>query len=88
MIWLSGADQVNLIMWSQYDRMKYRSKISALYSSIGPAIGVLVAGFILQSTNTASNSMNGMEDYALIFKVSVALFSLSFVVSWGWTSDD
>jgi MFS family permease len=62
--------------------MKHRSKISALYSSIGPAIGALLAGFILQS-NTSN-----MEDYALVYKICVALFSLSFVVSWGWTSDD
>lgn len=82
LIWLSGADQVNLIMWSQYDRMKHRSTISALYSSIGPAIGALIAGYILQS-NTSD-----MEDYALIYKICVALFSLSFVISWGWTSDD
>ncbi|KAI7889839.1 uncharacterized protein EV154DRAFT_423113 [Mucor mucedo] len=82
LIWLSGADQVNLIMWSQYDRMKHRSTISALYSSIGPAIGALAAGYILQS------STSDMEDFALIYKICVALFSLSFVVSWGWTSDD
>lgn len=80
-IWLSGADQVNLIMWSQYDRMKHRSKISALFSSIGPAIGALLAGYILQSNTN-------MEDYAFIYKMCVALFSLSFVVSWGWTSDN
>jgi chromate transport protein ChrA len=85
LIWLSGADQVNLIMWSQYDRMKHRSKISALYSSIGPAIGTLIVGYILQSS---SSSTTNMEDYALIYKICVALFSLSFVVSWGWTSDD
>lgn len=82
-IWLSGADQVNLIMWSQYDRMKHRSKISALYSSIGPAIGALLAGYILQSNTTTT-----MEDYAFIYKICVALFSFSFVVSWGWTSDN
>ncbi|KAG2233117.1 hypothetical protein INT48_005861 [Thamnidium elegans] len=82
LIWLSGADQVNLIMWSQYDRMKHRANISALYSSIGPAIGALIAGYILQSDT--SNT----EDYAFIFKICVILFSLSFVVSWGWTSDD
>lgn len=67
-------------MWSQYDRMKHRSNISALYSSIGPAIGALLAGYILQTGNG--------EDYAFIYKVCVVLFSLSFVVSWGWTSDD
>lgn len=81
LIWLSGADQVNLIHWSQNERMKQRSKISALYSSIGPAIGVMIAGYILQSDQS-------MEDYTLIFKYCVALSSLSFVVSWGWTSDE
>ena len=67
-------------MWSQYDRMKHRSKISALYSSIGPAIGALLAGYIMQPSDT--------DDYALIYKICVGLFSFSFVVSWGWTSDD
>ncbi|KAI8636954.1 hypothetical protein BD408DRAFT_425331 [Parasitella parasitica] len=81
LIWLSGADQVNLIHWSQNERMKQRSKISALFSSIGPAIGATLAGYILQSDQS-------MEDYTLIFKCCVALFSLSFVVSWGWTSEE
>ncbi|KAL9537278.1 hypothetical protein MBANPS3_011919 [Mucor bainieri] len=81
LVWLSGADQVNLIHWSQYERMKQRSRISALYSSIGPALGVMLAGYILQSDQS-------MEDYTLIFKCCVALFSLSFVVSWGWTSEE
>ncbi|CAO3634923.1 unnamed protein product [Mucor fragilis] len=81
LIWLSGADQVNLIHWSHYERMKQRSRISALYSSIGPALGVMLAGYILQSDQS-------MEDYTLIFKCCVALFSLSFVVSWGWTSEE
>ncbi|KAL7322950.1 hypothetical protein PS15p_210917 [Mucor circinelloides] len=81
LIWLSGADQVNLIHWSQYERMKQRSKISALYSSIGPALGAMLAGYILQSDQS-------MEDYTLIFKCCVALFSLSIVVSWGWTSEE
>jgi MFS family permease len=82
LIWLSGADQVNLIHWSQYDRMKHRSRISALYSSIGPAIGVIIAGYILHQSD------QNLEDYTLTFKICVVLFSLSFVVSWGWTSDD
>ncbi|CAO0796504.1 unnamed protein product [Mucor circinelloides] len=81
LIWLSGADQVNLIHWSQYERMKQRSEISALYSSIGPALGAMLAGHILQSDQS-------MEDYTLIFKCCVALFSLSIVVSWGWTSEE
>ncbi|KAI9478042.1 MAG: hypothetical protein EXX96DRAFT_235325 [Benjaminiella poitrasii] len=76
LLWLSGSDQVILIHWNPLDRMKHRVKLSAAYSSIGLAIGCLLAGFIL------------LEDSTLIYKICVALFSLSFVVSWGWTSEE
>ncbi|KAI8091487.1 uncharacterized protein B0P05DRAFT_462967 [Gilbertella persicaria] len=81
LIWSSAADQAHLMHWNQMDRMKQRATISALYTSIGPALGVLIAGCILQSEKRS-------EDYILMYKICVALFSLSFVISWGWTSDE
>ncbi|KAI8375803.1 hypothetical protein BD560DRAFT_391946 [Blakeslea trispora] len=81
LIWSSGADQVHLLYWNPLDRIKQRTKIAFLYSSLGPAIGVLLAGVILMSSEES-------KDYTLIYKICVALFSLSFVVSWGWTSKE
>lgn len=72
-------EQVFSIYWNQSDRMQQRSKLAAFYSSIGPAIGTVIAGLMLQSD---------FEDYTLIYKSCVAIFSFSFVISWGWTSDD
>ncbi|KAI8984741.1 hypothetical protein BDF20DRAFT_861528 [Mycotypha africana] len=91
-IWLSGIDHVNLIYYLQSNRMKQRSILSACYSSIGPTIGTLLAGIILHFQQEQRQQQQpfyaasfSLKDYTLIFKSSIALISLSFVISWGWT---
>ncbi|KAI8886722.1 hypothetical protein K501DRAFT_177026 [Backusella circina FSU 941] len=81
LMWLSGSYDVNDFSYNYYDHIKQQARLSAIYSSIGPAFGVLLAGYFLHGDST-------LKDYSLIFKVAVALFSSSFVFSWGWTSDD
>lgn len=79
LIWSSGVDQIHVIVYNQYERMKERARASLLFSSLGPAAGSIIAGLVLQSD---------LDDYVLLFKTSVAILSLSFVVSWGWASND
>ncbi|OBZ83574.1 hypothetical protein A0J61_08378 [Choanephora cucurbitarum] len=78
--WLSGADQIHLLYWNPLDRIKQRTKIAFMYSSLGPALGALLAGALCSVEQT--------EDDTLIYKICVALFTFSFVVSWGWTSTE
>jgi hypothetical protein len=80
-MWLSGSYDVNDVSYNYHHHIQQQARLSAIYSSIGPALGVLLAGYFLRGDCT-------LKDYSLIFKVSVALFSSSFVLSWGWTSDD
>ncbi|KAG1140378.1 hypothetical protein G6F37_000867 [Rhizopus arrhizus] len=79
LIWSAGVDQIHVVIWNQYERMKERARVSFLFSSLGPAIGALMAGIILQPE---------LEEYSFLFKISVAILALSFVVSWGWTAED
>ncbi|KAI8368026.1 hypothetical protein EDC96DRAFT_441621 [Choanephora cucurbitarum] len=77
--WLSGADQIHLLYWNPLDRIKQRTKIAFMYSSLGPALGVLLFALC---------SVDQTEDDTLVYKICVALFTFSFVVSWGWTSTE
>ncbi|KAI9251611.1 hypothetical protein BY458DRAFT_444222 [Sporodiniella umbellata] len=79
LIWSSGIDQVQTVINNQYERMKERARASLLFSSLGPAIGSILAGLLLN---------NNPNDYMVLFKISVAVSSLSFIVSWGWTSTE
>lgn len=79
LIWSSAIDQIQFTVWNQYERMKERSKASVLFSSIGPAIGAIVAGIVLQSS---------LEEYSFLLKIAVVVLALSFVTTWGWTTDE
>ncbi|CAO3672700.1 unnamed protein product [Rhizopus stolonifer] len=78
-VWSSAVDQIHIIVWNQYERMKERSKVSALYNSFGSALGATIAGIVLQYD---------LNNYSFLFRASIVFSALSFVISWGWTSDD
>ncbi|KAI9263735.1 hypothetical protein BY458DRAFT_534337 [Sporodiniella umbellata] len=78
-IWSSVMDNIHRVVWSQYERMKERSKASALFSSCGPAIGTVIAGIVLN---------RGLENYHFLFKACVVFSISSFFVSLGWVTSD
>lgn len=56
--------------------------MSALYSSIGPAIGVLTAGYIISGQSEA------LEGYKIVYQYAAGLTVISCILSWEWSTTD
>lgn len=80
-IWLVAVRQMdNMFMaMGQRRRMDLRAKMSALYSSLGPALGALLAGYI------ADRGGNN-HDFTLLFRVAAMLVAVDSPVSWYWST--
>ena len=93
LIWLVITQRVCALLWTEEDqRIAQVGKLSALYSSIGPAVGALLAGFLLSGDESDVGSSTAgtilLAGYTLVFRCNIALTAASFVVSWGWSSTD
>ncbi|CDH55257.1 predicted protein [Lichtheimia corymbifera JMRC:FSU:9682] len=95
LIWLAIVHRVSALLWTEEEsfRIAQVGKLSALYSSIGPAIGVLLAGFLLSGNVTDVGSSNSSmtttmlrEGFILAYRCAIALTAASFVASWGWST--
>lgn len=95
LIWLAIVHRVSALLWTEEEsfRIAQVGKLSALYSSIGPAIGVLLAGFLLSGNVTDVGSSNSSmttamlrEGFTLAYRCAIALTAASFVASWGWST--
>jgi hypothetical protein len=60
--------------------MMIKGGIAALYSSIGPAIGVLTAGYII------SGQSESLEGYKIVYQYAAGLTVVSGILSWEWSS--
>ncbi|KAI7859525.1 hypothetical protein BDC45DRAFT_496280 [Circinella umbellata] len=101
LIWLVMTQRICALLWTDEEqRIAQVGKLSALFSIIGPAVGALLAGFLLSGDDSAVGSSSGtntnteamdaflMAGYTLVFRCNIALTAASFVVSWGWSSTD
>ncbi|KAI9272891.1 hypothetical protein BDA99DRAFT_556487 [Phascolomyces articulosus] len=99
LVWLVMTQRICALLWTDEDqRIAQVGKLSALFSSVGPAVGALLAGFLLSgndtdigsSTDDNTEAMDAflMAGYTLVFRCNIALTAASFVVSWGWSSTD
>ncbi|KAI8145367.1 hypothetical protein BJV82DRAFT_535509 [Fennellomyces sp. T-0311] len=93
LIWLVITQRVCALLWTEEDqRIAQVGKLSALYSSIGPAVGALLTGFLLSGDESDVGSSTAgtllLAGYTLVFRCNIALTAASFVVSWGWSSTD
>lgn len=74
------AQRTNILLWTEEDlRSTQVSKLSALYSALGPALGALAASFLAE---------NQEASFAVVYRLTVALVAVSYVFSWGWSSSD
>ncbi|OAD77348.1 hypothetical protein PHYBLDRAFT_164266 [Phycomyces blakesleeanus NRRL 1555(-)] len=80
--WCVATSRLNAFAWIDQQRMMERGKASALYSSIGPAVGALIAGCIVGDDTT------WRIGFVNLFHTTVPFVALSFVVSWGWTMEE
>lgn len=82
-IWLVMTQYISALLWTEEDqRMAQVSKLSALYSCIGPAVGALAAGFFVSGSDTL------LTGFTTIYRSTVAITAASFVVSWGWSTSN
>ncbi|ORZ02247.1 hypothetical protein BCR43DRAFT_559235 [Syncephalastrum racemosum] len=80
LIWLCMAQRTNILLWTEEDlRSTQVSKLSALYSALGPALGALAASFLAE---------NQEASFAVVYRLTVALVAVSYVFAWGWSSSD
>jgi hypothetical protein len=76
MIWLMASSQVDLLFLPRcQDRMMLRGKMSALYSSFGPAVGSVVLGWLV----SLDWSMSSIYLFALV------LLPISASLTLGWS---
>jgi MFS family permease len=75
MIWLMASCQVDFFFLAHcQDRMMLRGKMSALYSSFGPAFGSLVVGWLVTL----------QWSFQSIYLFTLLLIPLSASISLGW----
>ncbi|KAG0194780.1 hypothetical protein DFQ28_006629 [Apophysomyces sp. BC1034] len=79
---LQGANQANAILWMDRPRMMQCGKMSAMFSSLGPAVGSLLAGYLVENQSMPT------EGFTFLYRSVVAALTFSFVVSWGWSAVD
>lgn len=79
-IWLLAAHQVDSVVLTGHKRMMLKGGMAALYSSLGPAIGVLIMGYLV--------SQHGSEGYTLVYQYAAGFTVLSAILSWEWSTTD
>ncbi|KAI9477887.1 MAG: hypothetical protein EXX96DRAFT_482768 [Benjaminiella poitrasii] len=68
--------QVDEVILSGYQRMMVKGGMAALYSSIGPAVGVLWMAYLVSSAH----------HYELVYQYAAGVTCLSAVLSWEWAN--
>ncbi|KAI7895188.1 uncharacterized protein EV154DRAFT_496239 [Mucor mucedo] len=79
-IWLLAAHQVDSVVLTGHKRMMLKGGMAALYSSLGPAVGVLIMGYLV--------SQHGIEGYTLVYQYAAGFTVLSAILSWEWSTTD
>jgi hypothetical protein len=74
-----AAHQVDAVVLTGHKRMMLKGGMAALYSGIGPAIGVLLVGYLV--------SQYGVEEgYTLVYLYAAGFTTLSAILSWVWST--
>ncbi|GAA5807186.1 hypothetical protein MFLAVUS_000541 [Mucor flavus] len=79
-IWLLAAHQVDSVVLTGHKRMMLKGYMSALYSSVGPAVGVAIMGYLV--------SQHGTDGYIQVYQYAAGFTVLSAILSWEWSTTD
>ncbi|KAI8338397.1 hypothetical protein BC941DRAFT_422807 [Chlamydoabsidia padenii] len=79
--WLVTSDRINTLVWSDSQRIFQRAILSTLFCTLGPMVGVILTGYLISDDLQPSS-------FASVYHASIGLSALSFVVSWGWSTDE
>ncbi|KAI8368241.1 uncharacterized protein BYT42DRAFT_503963 [Radiomyces spectabilis] len=82
LIWLTASNRIMAWMRTDQQLMLQRAKMSALYSSLGPAFGALIAGFVMHA-----HDAHFREGFTFLCQCAIGMLAGSYVLSWGWTFD-
>ncbi|CEP18514.1 hypothetical protein [Parasitella parasitica] len=82
-IWLLAAHQVDSVILTDHKRMLLKGGMAALYSSLGPAVGILLMGYLVSSPN---DDMFG--NYTSVYQFAAGLSVISAILSWEWSTTD
>lgn len=81
LVWLLAAHQVDSVILTDKKRLMLKGVMASLYSSVGPAIGTLIAGYFVYEGFT-------LENYSLIYQYAAGLAVISAILSWEWSTTD
>ncbi|CAO3621764.1 unnamed protein product [Cunninghamella blakesleeana] len=82
--WLVTSNRINTLVWSDQQRMVQRSIMSTLFSCIGPIVGTILAGILVEDNNMTLKSTS----FSFIYQLCVGLLAFSFVLSWAWCEEE
>jgi hypothetical protein len=80
-IWLLAAHQVDSVILTDHKRMMLKGSMAALYSSLGPAIGVIFMGCLVSSPTD-----DILANYTFVYQYAVGLSVISGILSWEWST--
>lgn len=80
-IWLLAAHQVDSVILTDHKRMMLKGGMAALFSSLGPAIGVLFMGNLVNALTE-----DPLEKYTSVYQYAAGLSAVSGILSWEWST--
>lgn len=80
-VWLLAAHQVDSVILTDKKRMILKGVMATLYSSVGPAIGTLLVGYLVKEGLT-------FESYSQVYQYASGLAVISAILSWEWSTTD
>lgn len=78
LIWLLAAHQVDSVVLTDHKRVTLKGGMSAFYSCLGPALGVILVGYFTY--------FHQSEGYVLLYQYATGITILSAILSWEWTT--
>ncbi|KAI8971252.1 hypothetical protein BDB01DRAFT_811871 [Pilobolus umbonatus] len=82
LLWLLSTYQVDSVILIDHQRLKIKGIMAAFYTGLGPALGILTAGYII------GRSENNADGYCIVYQYSCVITMISSVLSWKWSTSD
>ncbi|CAO3595417.1 unnamed protein product [Absidia cylindrospora] len=90
--WLVASDRINTLVWSDQQRIFQRAVVSTLFCYVGPMVGAMLTGYLVSSSEVSSGTGDDIllhpSSFTPVYHASIGLLAFSFVVSWGWSTDE
>ncbi|KAI7857307.1 hypothetical protein BDC45DRAFT_29425 [Circinella umbellata] len=84
-LWLIAVRQVDCVLLtaSQHQRMLLRGKMSALFNSLGPALGAIMSGFLVDAC--IHHNIMSFSGFLYSYRVAIVVLAFCWAISRGWT---